>query len=280
MRDTFDLDRGEEMAFRGVAVPGIEIDKYFNPSTNLLPGQPVTMVLPFTVTGYVSVGKIGIADTIPSTIGNVSIETDLSGGTILTQNGNAPALAWSVTGLLDPDVENNIFVRGFINPQISADTTINNSATMSGAVGSNLMSRSAQASASVVVPRLQFAPSAIEVEEDADPIEVTVTMDKINPFAPTNYLVTTQDATARAGKDFVGLTNHQVTIPAGAQSAKFTIELINDNTAENDEFFNVVLTSATGAALGVAKSATISIENEDDGPVVYDLDTFLPGIKR
>jgi uncharacterized repeat protein (TIGR01451 family) len=280
LRDTLDLDRPEQMLFRGIAIPTIVIDKQISPSSNLLPGQPLTFTLPFSNPTTASVSNVNIADTVPSSVSNVTVATDLDPGTTLVQTGNAPNLTWSVTGVLDPLSENTIFVFGVVNPQLNVDTVIHNTVEISGSNGVNQINRSAQASATVVVPRLQFAPSSYTVEEDGGLVEVTVTMDKANPFASTSFTVSTQDGAARAGNDYAALNNVLVTIAAGATSGKFNVQIVNDDVAENNESFNVVLTSSTGAAIGAANAAAITIENEDDGQVIPNDALFLPSAHK
>jgi uncharacterized repeat protein (TIGR01451 family) len=280
LRNKFDLDQPVFMEFVGNSVPMLALDKEVSPSSNLLPGQPLTFTLTFSNPGLVSIGNVGIADAVASSIKNVSAETDLPNFVILNQTGDAPNLSWEVDGLFDSSDDNIIYIRGVVDPLLSVDTTINNSAAMSGTLAANVVKRTAQASANVVVPRLQFAPDAYAVQEDGGSIEVTVTMDKANPFAETNFTISTQGGSAKAGDDFVALSNLQVTIPAGATSAKFSVQIVDDGVAENDQAFAVVLQSATAAALGATKSATITIENDDAGQPVPDERVFLPSTEK
>ena len=83
-----------------------------------------------------------------------------------------------------------------------------------------------------------------------------------------NFTVTAVTATAGAGKDFLIPTNLSVTIPAGQTSANISIDVLGDTTDENDETFNVVLTSATNALLGAATTAIGTIKNDDIAPTL------------
>jgi Calx-beta domain/RTX calcium-binding nonapeptide repeat (4 copies) len=76
----------------------------------------------------------------------------------------------------------------------------------------------------------------------------------IDLSAPANEDVlltySTMDGTAVAGSDFVGVTNGQVTIPAGSTSATVLIELLADDVPEAVETFKLHLQSAVGLTSG------------------------------
>jgi Calx-beta domain/RTX calcium-binding nonapeptide repeat (4 copies) len=76
----------------------------------------------------------------------------------------------------------------------------------------------------------------------------------IDLSAPTNEDVlltySTSDGTAVAGSDFVGVTNGQVTIPAGSTSATVLIEVLADDLPEPIESFKLRLDSAVAVTSG------------------------------
>ncbi len=74
-------------------------------------------------------------------------------------------------------------------------------------------------------------------------------------------------ARATSGTDFTAPLG-SVKILKGANSATFSVDVRGDTTVESDEAFTVTLTSATGATLGAAKAATVTIRNDDVSPVV------------
>ena len=74
----------------------------------------------------------------------------------------------------------------------------------------------------------------------------------------------TVDGTAAAGADYVAAQGTLV-IPAGETSAEIAVDLLDDNSAEAAESFDLVLTSAQGATLGT-DTATIEIADTDAGP--------------
>jgi hypothetical protein len=76
----------------------------------------------------------------------------------------------------------------------------------------------------------------------------------IDLSAPTNEDVlltySTINGSAAAGSDFVGVTNGQVTIPAGSTSATVLIEVLADDLPEPIESFTLQLNSAVTATSG------------------------------
>jgi len=95
----------------------------------------------------------------------------------------------------------------------------------------------------------------------------------------------TQDGTATAGEDFVGVSGGVVDIPAGQTSVEVTINLRDDTIVENTETFKVLINSAklvtSGTALTLADSSgTGSIADNDVSPpsnptVVNIIDTSI-----
>jgi hypothetical protein len=84
----------------------------------------------------------------------------------------------------------------------------------------------------------------------------------IDLSAPTNEDVlltySTVNGTATAGSDFVGVTNGQVTIPAGSTSATVLINVLADDLPEPAESFTLQVNSAVGATSGTALSISDS----------------------
>lgn len=72
----------------------------------------------------------------------------------------------------------------------------------------------------------------------------------------------TKDGTAKAGADFVAVTDGTVTIPAGSQETTIAITIIGDRIFEQTEHFEVIITSALNANVLTAK-ATVEIGNDD-----------------
>jgi hypothetical protein len=104
------------------------------------------------------------------------------------------------------------------------------------------------------LPTVVVSDSPSPVPERAD-AQIAFTIDL---SAPTNEDVlltySTVNGTAVAGSDFVGVTNGQVTIPAGSTSATVLINVLADDLPELSESFTLKLNSAVGAASGTALS--------------------------
>jgi len=75
----------------------------------------------------------------------------------------------------------------------------------------------------------------------------------------------TQDGTASAGVKYMP-TNGVLTFADGEASKSFNVQVVNTTTAEGPEYFNVVLTNATGgASLTTPTNATVMILNTNTG---------------
>jgi hypothetical protein len=103
------------------------------------------------------------------------------------------------------------------------------------------------------------APPTVAVSDSPSPVperagaQIAFTIDL---SAPTNEDVlltySTVNGTAVAGSDFVGVTNGQVTIPAGSTSATVLITVLADDLPEAVESFTLQLNSAVGVTSGTA----------------------------
>ncbi len=89
---------------------------------------------------------------------------------------------------------------------------------------------------------------------------------------PIDLVYNTVDGTTD-GDDFTAVTTGTLTIPAGDPTGTITIDVIGDTIFEDDETFDVTLTSATSATIGTATD-TATIENDDSAPTV---DVVTPG---
>jgi hypothetical protein len=114
------------------------------------------------------------------------------------------------------------------------------------------------------LPTVAVSESPSPVPERAD-AQIAFTIDL---SAPTNEDVlltySTVNGTAVAGSDFVGVTNGQITIPAGSTSATVLINVLADDLPEAAESFTLKLNSAVGATSGTALSIS---DNTGDGSI-------------
>ncbi len=102
-------------------------------------------------------------------------------------------------------------------------------------------------------------------DENNQITHVTVMLDKPSTAGVTvNYAL--QGITATAGLDYRDFATGKVTFAAGETAKTIFIGLLDDNTAESAELFDVVLSSAVGATLGDAR-AHVVIARSDVTPV-------------
>ena len=93
----------------------------------------------------------------------------------------------------------------------------------------------------------------------------TVTLDKAST---TDVVVQVAFVAGSADNSDVGTIVQNVTIPAGATTATFTIDAIADNTTEGSEEYSVQITTATGATIDTsANSVTTTIADTSGTPV-------------
>jgi len=119
-------------------------------------------------------------------------------------------------------------------------------------------------------PVVSLSPATLTVDEgNTGTTKATLTVALANGAIATsdvtvNYATTA--GTAKADTDFVSIpvnSPESVTILKGSNSATFYVRVIGDYAKESDETFTVALTSASLATLGAAKSATVTIRNDD-----------------
>jgi hypothetical protein len=84
--------------------------------------------------------------------------------------------------------------------------------------------------------------------------------------SPVTYNITTADATASAGSDYVAKTLTGETIAAGATTRTFAVTLNGDTAIEANESFTVTATSVVGAT--IADNVAVGNVINDDGPTL------------
>ncbi|MYD04919.1 MAG: hypothetical protein F4X21_08380, partial [Acidimicrobiia bacterium] len=78
----------------------------------------------------------------------------------------------------------------------------------------------------------------------------------------------TEDGTAIAGTDYTAVTNGQVTIPAGEESATISVTTLQDTIDEPRQTLDVVLVKTSGTAQEVRLRATGVIRDDDRRPLL------------
>ncbi|EIT72101.1 hypothetical protein WQQ_22380 [Hydrocarboniphaga effusa AP103] len=112
--------------------------------------------------------------------------------------------------------------------------------------------------------QLQFAPTAYTVDEAAGTVQLTVSRtDGGRGAASLRYA--TVNGSAGSPADF-GAANASLNWADGDTAPKtIHISIVDDSANEGDEQFTVVLSEATGATLGSAITATVTIIDDDGG---------------
>ena len=141
--------------------------------------------------------------------------------------------------------------------------------TLSGATNATL---SAPVSATITIsdndatPTPQFTSAAYTVNEGAGNAVLTVTLS--NPSVLPIYVTYhTSNGTATAGSDYVAATD-VITFAPGATTATLLVPVNEDAIDENNELFNVVLDNAVNANLPAPITASVTIVDNDNVPVV------------
>jgi Ca2+-binding RTX toxin-like protein len=88
----------------------------------------------------------------------------------------------------------------------------------------------------------------VVVDESAGTVTFEVTLDRPS-IGTVTVNVATANGTATAGADYVAQTAHPITFLAGEVSRTVTVDLINDASAESAQYFDLVLSGASGATL-------------------------------
>jgi hypothetical protein len=113
------------------------------------------------------------------------------------------------------------------------------------------------------LPELSIADASV-VEGNSGTTAMTFSLTLSEAYGvPVSVTYSTKNGTATtANKDYEGVTNGVVTIPAGLTSGTITVYVLGDTTQEPTETFSVVLSAPTNATLARA-TATGTILNDD-----------------
>ena len=115
------------------------------------------------------------------------------------------------------------------------------------------------------------------VNEDAGTATVTVTLTPAVTAGPVMVDATTMDGTAEAGTDYTTITSQTLTFVAGDTSETLDITISDDNIAEGNETFTVMLdtlvqpTGVTTVSIATA-TATVTITDDETVPTTIDLE--------
>ncbi|HYF64119.1 MAG TPA: Calx-beta domain-containing protein, partial [Herpetosiphonaceae bacterium] len=248
---------GTAAAAETVTVTGVDLalGKTAQPAS-ALPGAAITYTLAFTNQGNLTPASIVLTDTIPSQLTGAAFT---SSGATVADTGFAPAYVWSISGLA-PGQTGYITVTGTLDPAITANQTITNTATIAASGDLIPGNDSASAAIAVIAPSVRFISSGFNVLESAGNAVITVEINVPNPISDVTVNYATSNGTALAGSDYIAATG-TITIPRGQTSATFLVGLLNDTLAEPTESLTLTLSNARGAALGAPSAATLSLFN-------------------
>ena len=114
---------------------------------------------------------------------------------------------------------------------------------------------------------LTFEDGADRVDEDTDTVQLDVEVSRV-PLNPVVVSYRTVMGNAQEGTDYE-YKEGTVTFPRGVRyDQDIVIAIVNDEVAEEDEFFRVELFDPVGAVLGSPSSSEITIEDDDEVTIV------------
>ena len=109
-------------------------------------------------------------------------------------------------------------------------------------------------------PALSASDISILEGNNSHVISMTFTLSSASTV-PVSFAYTTQSATATAGDDFVAAAG-KITFPAGTREQTLALTILGDAAPEDDEFFTLKLSQATGLTL-LRESIKITLRDDD-----------------
>jgi sugar lactone lactonase YvrE len=133
--------------------------------------------------------------------------------------------------------------------------------------------QSALVSSSGTIPTgVQFSSPSYNTFEGNGPVTITVSRSG-DVSSSTSVDYATSDGTATAGSDYTA-TSGTLAFAAGELSKTVAVPIINDNVYEGDETFNLTLTNPTNGALLTSGTTVVTINDNDNKPMVLMSGTF------
>jgi hypothetical protein len=120
------------------------------------------------------------------------------------------------------------------------------------------------AAVGTVLPTVTIAPgpSVAEGNSGTTPVGFTVNLSAASAQTVTVFYQTSDGTATSADNDYQPVTS-SVAISPGLTSAPISINGVGDTNCESDESFNVILTSATNAVVGLASGSSATLLNDD-----------------
>ena len=125
---------------------------------------------------------------------------------------------------------------------------------------------------------VQFSEPVYGVLQDGTNAQIT--LQRLGGESPISIIFSTSNGTARAGIDYIGVTNLNVTFPLGETFETVLVPIINNNVAGSNLFLNLNLSNPTNAVnpsnsvIGVQASAILIITNVNTG-VAFSAPTYV-----
>ena len=130
-------------------------------------------------------------------------------------------------------------------------------------------------SSSLLIPAVEFAPSAVLVNENEG--TATLTVERIGTsFGTVLVDYATQDGSAIADADYTPITG-TLTFESGESFQTLTVPILNDDLGEGNESFAVTLSNPIGIELGAEATTIINITDDDGAFISETIATGLNG---
>jgi uncharacterized repeat protein (TIGR01451 family) len=240
----------------GTSISDLSISKSVSPPGPVMPGQTITYTLAFSNIGSTTASNVMITDTIPASLTHLYV---VSNGAIITDTGLFPRFTWNVQDLAQNE-GGSITVTGRVSPALTANTTLMNTASITGSGDLSPTNNSDSRSISIHVPRLAFSSATYSVSEGAGQAIITVTLNP-PPVATVSVDYATSSGSAIPGSDYLATSGSLIFNPSTTVQT-FTLDIIDDAIAESTEDANLTLSNPSGAGL-LMSSALLSIMDDD-----------------
>lgn len=113
-----------------------------------------------------------------------------------------------------------------------------------------------------------------ETDENVGVSYVEVCLD-IPASSVVTFYASTEDESAIAGLDYVGISQTEMTIPAGQTCTAIPITILNDDIYEGDETFKIIINDVSSNAKILVGEAQVTIVDDGSKPSLIILDTIV-----
>jgi len=123
------------------------------------------------------------------------------------------------------------------------------------------------------VPQVNFASASYSVNENAGTVTINVQLN-VAPLVAVTVNYNTSDSSATAGSDYTAVIGGSVNFIVGQTNQSFTISIADNALVENNETFNITLSSPTNATLLAPASTTVTIMDNDFATVQFSSNNY------